>query len=54
MLRRISLLFALTPLLAFATEATPSGPSITVYNWNDYIAPQVLENFERESGIHVD
>ncbi len=54
MLRRISLLFALTPWLALATEATPSGPSITVYNWNDYIAPQVLENFERDSGIHVD
>ena len=53
MLRRISLLFALTPWLALATEATPSGPSITVYNWNDYIAPQVLENFERDSGIHV-
>lgn len=43
-----SLLFALTPLLAHAAE------SIRVYNWNDYIDPQVLADFERDTGIHVE
>ena len=43
-----SLLFALTPLLANAEDV------IRVYNWNDYIAPQVLKDFEAETGIHVE
>lgn len=38
----------LTPLLACAEEV------ISVYNWNDYIAPEVLQSFEKESGIRVD
>lgn len=43
-----SLLLALTPLLASAEEV------IRVYNWNDYIAPQVLKDFEVQTGIRVD
>jgi len=42
------LLFALSPLLANAEEL------IRVYNWNDYIAPQVLKSFEADSGIRVE
>ena len=38
----------LAPLLASAEEM------ISVYNWNDYIAPEVLLSFEKESGIRVD
>lgn len=38
----------LVPLLANAEEV------ISVYNWNDYIAPQVLKDFELETGIRVD
>jgi putrescine transport system substrate-binding protein len=47
---RFLALFALTlaPLLAAAEEV------ISVYNWNDYIAPQVLVDFEKETGIRVD
>lgn len=47
---RFLTLFTLTlaPLLAQATEV------ISVYNWNDYIAPQVLVDFEKDTGIHVD
>lgn len=45
------LLLVLTPLLASAEQATDS---IRVYNWNDYIAPQVLKDFEAETGIHVE
>ena len=43
-----SLLLALTPLLASAEEV------IRVYNWNDYIAPQVLKDFEAQTGIRVE
>lgn len=42
------MLLALTPLLASAEEV------IRVYNWNDYIAPQVLKDFEAETGIRVE
>ncbi len=28
-------------------------PVITVYNWSDYIAPAVLSDFQKESGIRV-
>ncbi|CAD5105790.1 extracellular solute-binding protein [Zestomonas carbonaria] len=43
-----SLLFVLTPLLAQA------GDTIRVYNWNDYIDPQVLVDFEKDTGIQVE
>ena len=55
-----SLLFALTPLLASAdtieTDSKVEKPDevIRVYNWNDYIAPQVLKDFEAETGIRVE
>ena len=38
------------PALVRATE----GDVIHVYNWNDYIAPQVLADFEKQTGIKVD
>lgn len=43
-----TVLLALTPLLASAEEV------IRVYNWNDYIAPQVIKDFEAKTGIRVD
>ncbi|MBD9413240.1 extracellular solute-binding protein [Pseudomonas sp. PDM16] len=42
------LLLTLAPGLAFAAD------SIRVYNWNDYIAPQVLEDFTKVTGITVE
>ncbi|MGH8353745.1 MAG: extracellular solute-binding protein, partial [Pseudomonas sp.] len=53
-------LLACGPLLAGAaaveTERNVEKPSavIHVYNWNDYIAPQVLKSFEADSGIRVE
>ena len=44
----VLLTLTLAPLLAVAEEV------ISVYNWNDYIAPQVLLDFEKETGIRVD
>ena len=43
------LLIALVPSFAFAEQTV-----LTVLNWNDYIDPQVLVDFEKETGIKVD
>lgn len=43
-----TVLLGLTPWLAQAND------TIRVYNWNDYIAPQVLEDFTRDTGISVE
>ena len=42
-----------------ADSAAPAGatdaeePVLNVYNWSDYIAPDTIANFERETGIKV-
>ena len=47
--RLSALLFlALAPWLAQAEE------TLRVYNWNDYIDPQVLESFQKDTGIRVE
>ena len=38
----------LCPLFALAAQET-----INVYNWGDYIEPEVLDLFEQETGIKV-
>ncbi|MCU1718063.1 extracellular solute-binding protein [Pseudomonas sp. 5P_3.1_Bac2] len=49
MLRQLCpLLLALAPLLSSAEEV------IRVYNWNDYINPQVLTDFTAKTGIRID
>jgi putrescine transport system substrate-binding protein len=32
---------------------TDAEKVVNVYNWSDYIEPQVLEDFEKETGVHV-
>ena len=32
---------------------TPNGGSLNLYNWTDYISPDVLKRFEEETGITV-
>jgi putrescine transport system substrate-binding protein len=34
-------------------EGTPAEQTLNVYNWSDYIAPDTVANFERETGIKV-
>jgi spermidine/putrescine transport system substrate-binding protein len=36
-----------------ATACSRGAPRLNVYNWSDYVAPDTLANFERESGIRV-
>lgn len=42
------MLLLLCPLSGWADQV------IRVYNWNDYIAPEVLKDFEKDSGIRVE
>ncbi|MBO4967513.1 MAG: spermidine/putrescine ABC transporter substrate-binding protein PotF, partial [Pseudomonas sp.] len=43
---RISLL----PLM-LATTLCQAGETVKVYNWSDYIAPDTMKNFQRDTGI---
>jgi putrescine transport system substrate-binding protein len=43
-------LFAMVPV---ASLAIAEEPVLHVYNWSDYIAPDTIANFERETGIKV-
>jgi putrescine transport system substrate-binding protein len=38
---------------AHAPDASASDKVLNVYNWSDYIQPQVIADFEKETGIHV-
>jgi len=40
-------------LAACTGGATANEPVLNVYNWSDYIAPGVVDDFEREYGIKV-
>lgn len=51
-------LLALLAALAACSSGTPGDPPaggnvVNVYNWADYVAPDTLERFERETGIRV-
>ncbi|MFM1654151.1 ABC transporter substrate-binding protein [Brevibacillus sp. B_LB10_24] len=36
-----------------STEGYSSGNTLTIYNWGDYIDPDLLKQFEQETGIKV-
>ncbi|MFE8101861.1 spermidine/putrescine ABC transporter substrate-binding protein PotF [Brenneria goodwinii] len=40
-------------LMAVSAAASAQGKILHIYNWSDYIAPDTLENFQKESGIKV-
>ena len=45
---------ALTVLgLAAAPPVAAEDPTVNVYNWSDYIGPDVIEGFTKETGIKV-
>lgn len=55
-MRRRLLPTAIVALLALAAPLgaqTAPGGVLNVYNWTDYIDPQVVQRFEQESGIRV-
>ncbi|HLW76064.1 MAG TPA: spermidine/putrescine ABC transporter substrate-binding protein [Bryobacteraceae bacterium] len=51
MKRRIFLVSALG--FASASACRRARPRLNVYNWSDYVAPDTIANFERESGVEV-
>ncbi|MBV8843289.1 MAG: spermidine/putrescine ABC transporter substrate-binding protein [Bryobacterales bacterium] len=40
-------------ILSAAAAACSRGPRLNVYNWSDYVAPETIPDFERETGIFV-
>lgn len=55
-MRLTAILFGLTASLAALALPGPAAAqtrTVNVYNWSDYIDPQVLKDFERETGIRV-
>lgn len=40
-------------LAAAAVPAFANGKVLNIYNWSDYIAPDTVKNFEKETGIKV-
>ncbi|MEA2977713.1 MAG: putrescine transport system substrate-binding protein [Alphaproteobacteria bacterium] len=53
LLARAFLLAAATLALSVAAGAQTKPRVVNVYNWSDYIAPEVLKDFTRETGIEV-
>jgi putrescine transport system substrate-binding protein len=56
MIRRVTIRFVAAMALAFAAGALPAGAqqrTVNFYNWSNYIAPGVLEDFTKETGIKV-
>src|SRR5438270_950805 len=53
MRRTILALFALASLSGVALGEAAKERTVNFYNWSDYIAPIVLEDFTRETGIKV-
>ncbi|HEX6441864.1 MAG TPA: extracellular solute-binding protein, partial [Stellaceae bacterium] len=43
----------LIALLVWPLAASAEEPVLHVYNWSDYIAPDTVANFEKETGIAV-
>jgi putrescine transport system substrate-binding protein len=54
-MRSLLALLAAVPLAAMPIGwgAAAEEPVLHVYNWSDYIAPDTIPNFERETGIKV-
>jgi putrescine transport system substrate-binding protein len=55
MMRMRWLGFAIFALVAAAAPgaAAAEAPQLAIYNWSDYIAPDTIPNFEKETGIRV-
>jgi len=50
---RNSLAAVAVACLGFASSAQAAERQLNIYNWTDYIGPNVVANFQKETGIHV-
>src|SRR5579864_7035149 len=48
---RIAIIVA--AMFALASAAWAEAPELHVYNWSDYIAPDTIPNFTKETGVAV-
>ena len=53
-MKKLSILFLAISLLCVTLIAGQAEGVVRVYNWEDYISPESLELFEKETGIKVD
>ena len=51
-MKRLMVLGAVTGLLLSAMSAAAEG-DLFLYNWTDYTSPELIEKFERETGVNV-
>ncbi|MCC8936967.1 polyamine ABC transporter substrate-binding protein [Bradyrhizobium sp. Arg68] len=51
--RLVSLVGAVATVLLFAASASAEERTVNFYNWSNYMAPGVLEDFTKETGIKV-
>jgi putrescine transport system substrate-binding protein len=48
-----ALTYSLAALVLMAVPAFGEDRQVNVYNWADYVAPDTIQNFERDTGIKV-
>jgi putrescine transport system substrate-binding protein len=53
MIKRISFLVVAIALAGLNGANAADKPTLNIYNWSDYIAPDTLEKFTKETGIEV-
>jgi len=51
--RLVGLVGTIASALLFAASASAEERTVNFYNWSNYMAPEVLEDFTRETGIKV-
>ena len=50
---KISLLLLLVSAMSFAVIGCSDKPTLNIYNYGDYIAPEVIDDFEEEFNVKV-
>ncbi len=53
MIKRIGFLVVAIALAGLNVAYAADKPTLNIYNWSDYIAPDTLEKFTKETGIEV-
>ena len=51
--RHVSFIGAIAAVLLLSSSAKAEERTVNFYNWSNYMAPDVLEDFTKETGIKV-
>ncbi|MCA3802585.1 MAG: polyamine ABC transporter substrate-binding protein, partial [Burkholderia sp.] len=52
-LRRAISTAALLSMAAVTATTVHAAGELNIYNWSDYIAPDTIPNFQKQTGLHV-